>query len=177
MSGNTLTIVSTVAGIVLAFATSWWFTRSGKRDANAKQESLLGEISTLQEEISTQQEMTSTLQGLLSDVAESVAKPVTSHPGKALEPGFPGHVDNVTAMSPQRATSALDVVVRASLGALLDEHGEVSVARLLRAVTVRLPDASPLLISSSLEQLRNAGRVSWPGHDVMKAGVIRIHPQ
>ena len=82
-------------------------------------------------------------------------------------------------MSPTSAVSpsALDVIVRASLGALLDEHGEVNVPRLLREVTQRLPDASPSMISSSLEELRKAGRLSWPGDDVMKAGVVRLQTQ
>ena len=167
VSGNTLTIVSTVAGIAFGVVTSWWFTRSSKRDSDAKQESLASRISTLQ--------------GVLSEVADSVAKkPITPRNGSELQPVLvAGHDANVVKASPQPATSAsaLDVVVRASLGALLDEHGDVSVPRLLRAVTQRLPDVSPSLISSSLERLRSAGKLSWPGDDVMKAGVITIHPQ
>ena len=78
MSGNTLTIVSAMAGIVVGILATWLFTRSSMRDANAKQKKLLDEISTLQEKTSVQQEMTSNLQGLLSDVAASVASPVAS---------------------------------------------------------------------------------------------------
>jgi hypothetical protein len=175
VNGNTLTIVAAVAGIVVGILTTWWFTWSSKRDGDAKQASLLGEISTLKEEISAKEEMTSTLQRDLSDVADSVAKLVTPHVEKGLQPAqYPGHGAHVeTSTSP----SALDVVIRASLGALLDEHGDVSVPRLLRTVTQRLPDASPSLIASALQALRQAGRLSWQGDDVMKAGVIRIHAQ
>ena len=152
MSGNTLAIVLAIAGIVVGFATAWWFARASRRDANDKQQKLLAAQQSLFTDIST----------------------------KALEPAQPtGQVANLVAASPRPTAfaPALDVVVRASLGALLDENGEVSVPRLLRAVAQRLPDASPSLISSSLEELRKAGKLSWPGDDVMKAGVIKIYPQ
>ncbi len=179
MNGNTLTIVAAVAGIVVGILTTWLFTWSSMRDANKKQASLLTEISTLQEKTSTLQTMTSTLRGLLRDVEESVPEPITPQIEKAVQPAwYPGRVANVeTPPESTTSASALDVLVRASLGTLLDEHGEVSVPRLLRAVIQRLPDASPSLIFSTLEGLRKAGRVSWPGDDVMKAGVIRIHAQ
>jgi hypothetical protein len=90
----------------------------------------------------------SMLRGILASVAESSATP----------------------------GSSLDVLIRASIGTLLNEHGEVSITRLLREIAHRLPDASPAAISSSLEELRRAGKVSWLGDDVMKAGVIRVHP-
>lgn len=154
MSGDTLAIVLAAAGTIVGGVISWWFTRASERDASDKQQKLI-----------------STLQGMFADVADSV---------KALQLARgPGQVANLVEASPQQATSrqAIDVVVRASLGALLDEHGEVSVPRLLRAIAQRLPDASPSLVSSSLLELRNAGKVSWPGNDVMKADVIKIYPQ
>lgn len=168
MSGNTLTIVSTAAGIVVGFLTSWWFTRSGRRDAQAEEARLLKEISTLQEKVSTQQ-------GLLSGIAESAPRIEQALQSARLS----DQAASAVATSRKSATSApaLDVLVRASLGALLNEHGEVSVPRLLRAVTRGLPDASSSSIASSLEELRKAGKVSWSGDDVIKAGVVRVHPQ
>lgn len=166
MSGNILNIVSTVAGIVVGFLTSWWFTRSSKRDAEAKAARLLKEVSTMR--------------GLLSGVAESVAKPITPGIEQALRSArVPDQLASAvaTSVTSTASASAVDVLVRASLGALLNEHGEVSVPRLLRAVTRSIPEASPSAISSSLEALRAAGRVSWPGDDVLKAGVVRVNPQ
>ena len=162
MSGNTLTVVSTAAGIVVGFLTSWWFSRSSKRQAEANM---------------------SALQGLFSDVAESMtSKPITTgvEVDQALRSArLPDKVAGDVATSFRSATSAstIDVLVRASLGALLNEHGEVSVPRLLQKVAPALPDASLSSVVSSLKELREDGRVSWSGDDVMKAGVIRVHPQ
>jgi hypothetical protein len=129
------------------------------------QESLLKEISALR--------------SLLASVAESAAESVVPGVEQALQSAqFPDKVADAVAISLKSATpeSAFDVLIRASIGTLLNEHGEVSVPRLLREVTHRLPDASHSAIASSLEELRQAGKVSWVGNDVMKAGVIRVHP-
>lgn len=167
MSANTLTVVSTVAGIVVGFMTSWWFTRSSKLQADADRVVLLKEISTLR--------------SLLNGVAESVIKPISTSVGvdQALRSAqLPDKVADTVARSIRSAASVsgTDVFVRATLGSLLDEHGEVSVSRLLRNVTHALPDAGLPSILSSLEELRKAGRVSWSGDDVRKAGVIKVHP-
>ena len=168
MSGNMLTIVGTVAGIVAGLLTSWLFTRSSRRDGQAEEARLLKEISTLQEKVSTQQ-------GLLSGIAESA--PRIERALQSARSSAQAASAVATSLKSAPSAPALDMLVRASLGALLNEHGEVSVPRLLRAVTRGLPDASPSSISSSLEELRKAGKVSWSGDDVMKAGVVRVHPQ
>jgi hypothetical protein len=162
VNGNTLTVVSTVAGIVVGFMTSWWFTRSGKRDAQKKQLGLLNEISALK--------------SLLSSVAESVTESITSNVEALQSAQLPDRKPTTVTTSPS-PTSTLDVLVRASLGALLDEHGEVSFPRLFKAVSQDLPGASLSSVLSSLEELRKSGKVSWPGDDVRKAGVIKVHPQ
>ena len=121
----------------------------------------------------------SMLRGLLASVVESAAKSVIPGVEQALQSvQLPDKVADAVALSLKSATSesALDVLIRASIGTLLNEHGEVSMPRLLREVAHRLPDAGPSAISSSLEELRQSGKVSWLGDDVMKAGVIRVHP-
>jgi hypothetical protein len=166
VSSNTLTVVSTIAGIILGFLTSWWFTRSSKRSAEAERGILLNEISALR--------------SLLASVAESVTKPIVSNVGAdqtQQSSRVPNEVAEVVVASPRpdESVSPVDLVVRASLGALLNEHGEVSLARLLREVAHSLPDVSPSAVISSLEDLRKTGRVSWSGDDVRKAGIIRVH--
>jgi hypothetical protein len=158
VSGNTLTVVSAIAGIVVGFLTSWWFSRSSKRQT---------------------EENMSALQSLFSDVTVSMtSKPIITGV-EAGQARLPDKVAGDVAASPRSATSAstIDVLVRASLGALLNEHGEVSVPRLLQEVARALPGASLSSVLSSLEELRKTGRVSWSGEDVRKAGVIRVHPQ
>jgi len=169
MSGNTLTVASTVAGIVVGFLTSWWFSWSSKRHAQAERGILLNRIATLQ--------------GILSGVADSIkAKPIITgaEVDQALHPArLPDKVagDVATSLRSAASASTADVFVRASLGALLNEHGEVSVPRLLQEVAHALPEASLSSVLSSLEELRRSGRVSWSGDDVSKARVIRVHPQ
>lgn len=165
MSVNTLTIISAVAGIVLGFLTPWWFTRSSKRASEAERGSLFKEILTLR--------------SLLASIAESATKSGILAVEQALESIrlLDKIVDAVaTSLNPAKPTSDLDVLGRASIGALLNECGGVSVPRLFRAVAHGLPEASPSAISSSLDELSKAGKVSRLGNDVMKAEVIRVNP-
>jgi hypothetical protein len=156
-----------VAGIIVGLLTSWWFSRLGKRRAVEERVILLKEISALR--------------GLLSGVAESVTKPIATDTAvdQALQSArLPDKVADsvVTSLRSAASASNIDVLVRASLGALLNEHGEVSVPRFLREVTHVLPDASLSSVFSSLEELRKSGRISWSGDDFRKAEVIRVHP-
>ncbi len=169
MSGNTLTVGSAVAGIVVGFLTSWWFSWLSKRRAQAERVILVNKIATLQ--------------GILSGVADSIkAKPIITgvEADQVLHSAaLPDKVarDVATWLRSAASASAVDVFVRASLGALLNEHGEVSVPRLLQEVARALPDASLSSVLSSLEELRRSGRVSWSGDDVRRARVIKVHPQ
>jgi hypothetical protein len=163
-SANAITIISTVAGIAIGFLTAWWFARSSKRASDAEQARLLKEISTLR--------------SLLASIAESVPNSVIPDVERTLESiRLPDRVAEavLTSLKSNGSTSALDLLVRASIGALLNERGEVSIPRLFQAVAHRFPDAGPSAISSSLDDLRKAGKVSWLGDDVMKAEVIRVN--
>jgi hypothetical protein len=173
VSGNTLTVVSTVAGIVVGFLTSWWFTQSSKRASQEANVRLHNDNVSLRKEISA-------MKNLLSGLAESAAKATIPNVEQALQSaGLPDKTAAAvaTSLSPAASTSALDVLVRASLGTLLNERGEVSVSRLYQAVADALPDASESSILSSLEELRKAGKISWSGNDIWKAGIIKVHPQ
>jgi predicted component of type VI protein secretion system len=121
------------------------------------------------------------LRSLLSGVAESLSKPtiteldVEQAVQSAQSSDEPAGAVAIS-LSSVASTSALDALIRASLGTLLNEHGEVSVSRLLQAVTHAIPDLGLSSIVSSLEGLRRDGKVSWPGDDLRKAEVIKVHP-
>lgn len=173
MSGNTLAIVSTVVGIVVGFMTSWWFTRSSKRASQEDNIRLHNDNVSLRNEVSA-------MKNLLSGLSESAVNPIISNVERALQSAvLPNEAiaTVATPLGPAASTPALDVLVRASLGTLLNEHGEVSVPQLFRAVAHSRPDARHSSVLSSLEELRKAGKISWSGEDVRKAGVIRVHPQ
>jgi hypothetical protein len=168
VNADTLTITSTAAGIIVGFLTSWWFSQSGKRHSQQEREILLNKIATLQ--------------GILSGVAEAISARPLMTDGQVdqavREARLPDKVADEVATSIRSAESSanVDVFVRASLGALLNEHGEVSLPRLLQEVTHALPGTTSSSIVSALEELRGTGRVSWSGDDVRKAEVIKVHP-
>jgi hypothetical protein len=172
MNGDVLTVVSTLVGIAVGLLTSWWFTRSGKRAAQEDNVRLHNDNVSLHKEVSA-------MKNLLSGLAESAANTTTPNVEQVLQSA--GLADKAiataTSLSPAASASALDVLVRASLGTLLNEHGEVSVPQLFRAVAHSVPDAGLPSVVLSLEELRKAGKISWSGDDVRKAGVIRVHPQ
>lgn len=151
MSGITLTFILPIAGIVVGFLTSWWFARAGKRDAKTQR-------AMIENAFAAQR-------GFLIDVQQRGLQ-------SSRSPDTAGG-DAVTPVESAVSSSAADVLVRASLGALLNEHGEVSVPQLLNELARALPDATVL---SYLEELRKSGRVSWSGDDVRKAVVIKVHP-
>jgi hypothetical protein len=157
VTGEMLTIVLTVAGIGVGFATSLFFSVSAKREAQAKHDAVLQQNSSLHQKISI-------LQNLLSSVVKS-----------AVETDI--GVDQAPRSAQVSGKSSVDLLVRASLGALLNEYGEVSVQRLLREVGHARPGVSPSSVLSSLEDLRETGMVSWAGDDLRKAGVVVVHSQ
>jgi hypothetical protein len=175
VSGNTLTVVSTIAGIAVGFVTSLWLARSGKRHAETQREKIEKDFADLQSSFSAQQ-------SILAGVAEIIrTKPAMADFEVSQTPQLAPLADKAGAdvVTPPRSaasSSAIDVLVRASLGALLNEHGEVSVPRLLQELARALPGAAQSSVLSSLEELRSSGRVSWSGGDVRKAGVIKVHP-
>jgi hypothetical protein len=159
MSGNKLTVVSTLAGIIVGFLTSWWLTPSGKRDAQKKQLRRHDEISVLK--------------SLLSSGAESVTKSITPNV-ETLQPArLPDKrsARGRTSLRPA-STSASGVLVRASLGALLNEHGEVSLQRLFKGVMQDLPGTSLSSVLSSPEMLGESGKVSWQGMTSERPGSL-----
>lgn len=162
MSGNLLTIISSVAGIALGFLTSWWFARAGRVAAKSDRTDLLNEVSTLRD--------------LLNGVVESIAGPddPPRHHGVSAS-RINASAPTIDLAGDKRAENKLDILVRASLGTLLDERGQVSPQRLLRQVGHALPGASFNEIAASLEGLRRSGKVSWDGNDVRGAETIRVH--
>lgn len=151
VSGNTLTVVLTLAGIAAGAVVSWWFARRSSRELQRSNRDLQRSF----------------------DAQQSILAEIKQMQSSQLPDTAAGDV--VTPLRSAEQTAATDMLVRASLGALLDEHGEVSVPRLLQELARDLPDAEPSVLSS-LEELKKSGRVSWDGDDVRKAGIIKVRP-
>ena len=152
MSGNTLTVVLTLAGIAAGAVVSWWFARRGSRELQRSNRDLQRSF----------------------DAQQSILAEIKQMQSSQLPDTAAGDV--VTPLRSAEQTAATDMLVRASLGALLNEHGEVSVPRLLGELARDLPAAAEPSVLSSLEELKKSGRVSWDGDDVRKAGIIKVRP-
>ena len=152
MSGNTLTVVLTLAGIAAGAVVSWWFARRSSRELQRSNRDLQRSF----------------------DAQQSILAEIKQMQSSQLPDTAAGDV--VTPLRSAEQTAATDMLVRASLGALLDEHGEVSVPRLLQELARDLPAAAQPSVLSSLEELKKSGRVSWDGDDVRKAGIIKVRP-
>jgi hypothetical protein len=152
VSGNTLTVVLTLAGIAAGAVVSWWFARRSSRELQRSNRDLQRSF----------------------DAQQSILAEIKQMQSSQLPDTAAGDV--VTPHRSAEQTAATDVLVRASLGALLNEHGEVSVPRLLQELARDLPAAAQPSVLSSLEELKKSGRVSWDGDDVRKAGIIKVRP-
>jgi len=152
VSGNTLTVVLTLAGIAAGAVVSWWFARRSSRELQRSNRDLQRSF----------------------DAQQSILAEIKQMQSSQLPDTAAGDV--VTPLRSAEQTAATDMLVRASLGALLNEHGEVSVPRLLQELARDLPDAAQPSVLSSLEELRQSGRVSWEGDDVRKAKIIKVRP-
>ena len=152
MSGNTLTVVLTLAGIAAGAVVSWWFARRSSRELQRSNRDLQRSF----------------------DAQQSILAEIKQMQSSQLPDTAAGDV--VTPLRSAEQTAATDMLVRASLGALLNEHGEVSVPRLLQELARDLPAAAQPSVLSSLEELKKSGRVSWDGDDVRKAGIIKVRP-
>ena len=163
---TTVAILLAAAGIVAGYLIAWWFARSGKRDLRERNLALDTQIAGLNTQVSA-------LRSLLAGVAEATAKQANSQGEDRGASGLAGAISS-TADVP---TSAVDLLVRSKLGALVDERGEVAVKTFLEQVLQALPTASLASVESSLQRLRTAGAVSWIGDDVKQASAVTVLPK
>jgi hypothetical protein len=137
VGGDVLTIVVGLAGILVSVVASADAYRRGKRAAKAEKEELLGEITA-------QREMLSAVVQQFSAVASGAAAEASS-----------------AGASAAGAETAANVVVRAALGTLLNESGEVAFHRLLQEVSHALGHPSFSEVAEVLQGMRDDGLVEW----------------
>jgi hypothetical protein len=169
MTGNVLTIVVGLIGVGASLVFSLVFYQAGKKTSAADRAMLL-------ETIEGQRDI---LLGL------RITQPViTQHEvQQALDSAGAGDgsAADVIASSLNTAasTAALDRLVRASLGALLNERGEVELARLLQDVDHAVGNSHVAEVLEVLRHMRAQGTITWQGSadNLTATDLVRVSPR
>jgi len=165
LTSDALTVTVGIFGVFASFGFSQLFYWLGKRSARREKGELLQEIHELEMLLSRAfQEMSEHVPSK-SDLKRMLgARDAVTHPtgpaGKSFAEGGPTVEENV----------------RAILGSLVNERGEVSVPRLLREVGKTVGPARFPEIVSTLNNLRSGGDLDWDGDpaDPSQVRLIRI---
>jgi hypothetical protein len=172
MSGNLLTVLVGVAGLAAAIQCF----RLGARQADRQHTELLAETARHKSDLGQQNvELGREVREVRSILAAFLREGGTQSRGHM-------HSVSLDRISPvprnqDASGSAVDLLVRASLGALLNERGEVHLQRLLDEVCATLGAASLADTIFVLQRLRSEGVVDWDGAaDLSDAQVIRVRP-
>lgn len=162
MSSDLLTIAVGVAGVLASVLCSAAAFRWGAQQADRQKTELLLRIHELQ----------SMLSGLVRGIesgATATGGPTVPWPSSSYRGS---HISSEAECSP-----ATELLVRASLGALLDERGEVRLQRLLDEVASALGSPSQAGTIFALQRLRETGVVDWDGAaDLSDVQVVRVRP-
>ncbi len=151
MNENALTLTVGVAGILAAWWFPWWFYRSGLRKARAENASLHKEIAGAREVLQNFMQVRSRDAG--RDVVESSA----------------------SAASAPLSDAAVEELLRASLGALVNERGNVDMVRLKREVAAVVGASHLTDALAILRRLRDQGVVWWDNDADNLAQVPVLH--
>jgi hypothetical protein len=165
LSGNDLPITIGVAGIVVSIVCSWVFYWLGGRITRRQNESLLKEINDVRKLLAGYVQSMSERLGLTSHVQE-----------KAAERSSAG-IQTADAPGDAEPNAAVDELVRASLGALVNARGEVDMSRLMRELSFAMGQQGLAAALRVLQRLRSGGVVEWDGSDESLPLVRTLHVQ
>lgn len=163
MSGNTATVVAGLAGILVSIICSYVFYWLGGRDSHRQNSELMQEVAELRT--------------LLSSFVQGIADRLPAAHALIKTAGGDKGVDPSVANLPKEATDiAMEELIRASLGALLNERGEVDMTRLLREVGGAVGPRHMAEAVAVLRRLRDQGVVSWgDAEDLSQVRTVRVH--
>jgi hypothetical protein len=161
MSGNGLTIIVGIAGVLVSVLCAFLAFRMGVRQADRQTAELLTESSRQNAQV------IAVTNGQKLELAREM---------RQVRGAFSSFFQQVVRGSPStNKESATEVLVRASLGVLLDEHGEVRLQRLLDDVAAAAKTPSQSETLSVLRRMREEGVVDWSGPaDLMNVKFVRV---
>jgi hypothetical protein len=173
VSGNLLTIAIGIAGVTVSVLCSLVAFKLGVRQASSQKTEFVDETNRQKAELSLE---IHEVRSVLSTVVRSIeSRTMTTVDSTARRPSNVRQ-DNAGGVEAERS-STTELLVRASLGALLDERGEVRVQRLFEEVSSALGVSSSAGAISALQHLREAGVVDWDGSpDLFDVVIVRVRP-
>ena len=162
MSANLLTLIVGIVGVLASYFFFWL----GGRTTKGQNSELHNEIADLKSAISKSEAETAEVRSVNRHILERIDDgSIVSR--NVVRPRRPD--DNLELQTSSRNSLLSDVAVeeliRASLGALINERGDVDVARLRREVAAAV---GPSYIASAMDvlrRMRDQGVVSWDGDD------------
>lgn len=85
---------------------------------------------------------------------------------------------NAGAVERSEPNAAIEELVRASLGALVNERGEVDMSRLMQEVSLAAGSQGMSAAFEALRRLRSRGVVDWDGSDesLPQVGTLHVQP-
>jgi hypothetical protein len=165
LSGNAAPLTIGVAGIVVSVLCSWVFYWLGGRLMRRENGAFLKEINELRK--------------LLADYVQSMSQRLD--PTNLAQTGraelLPTGAETGGAMKRSEPNAAVEELVRASLGALVNERGEVDMSRLMREVSLATGTQDPSAAFEVLRRLRSGGVVEWDASDEFLPHVRTLHVQ
>jgi hypothetical protein len=163
MSSDALTVLVGVIGI----ATSYLFYRLGVRSSDA----LVGQLRD--RETRSFEEFTRVFERLTKEAA---GRPQVEHATPRSQ-GSRTAQAQVSAPPETAPDLSMDILVKASLGALQDARGNVSLRRLQREVAAVVHRPAMREVTAALRRLRAQGVVDWDGSDddLGRTGVVAVN--
>jgi hypothetical protein len=155
-----------IAGIVVSVVCAWLFYWLGGRVGRRQNSALLKEISELRKLLAEYVQSMSERLDTTSLLYEGHIEPSS----ESLEPA-----DTIGRSEPN---VAIEELVRASLGALVNEKGEVEMSRLMREVSLAMGSQDPSVAFEVLRRLRPKGVVDWGTSDELlpQASTLYVQP-
>jgi hypothetical protein len=158
MSGATATLVGILGAILISVIFYWLGTRS----ARGEKQHLLSEIG----------ELRSLVSNLIQELPERLPSEDDIRKMIAGTGASEATVVNVArTLETATADAAVEALVRASLGALLNHRGEVSLPRLMQEVGHAMGKPRYLEVAEVLRRLREDGLVDWDGDNADLSGI------
>jgi len=164
MTGTEITILSTAIGVAVGFLSSLWLARSSTTAAHLQNRRLLSEIAVLRELFA----------GVQTSVMETLPALVNTHTVVRGTGTFDSAI--VQGATSSFLNPSVDVLVRSTLGTLVDQLGKVEMRRLLQEVDRSLGSSHSDATFDSLRRLRAEGVIDWDGEDIESGRTIQILP-
>jgi hypothetical protein len=168
LSSNTATVIAGIAGILGSVACSYIFYWLGGRSSRRQNADLVGQIEGLRRLLAN------FVQGISERPSKNDVRRIAelTHGDATAAATITKSLDTLTS------AAAVEELVRASLGALVNEKGEVDMSRVLREASHAVGPRRMPEVVRVLSRLRAQGVVSWDGGepDPSQEQVIRVRP-